>query len=511
MSTPENPNCDVCESPLSEFGVQANSNVLQRHVSNYNDPHRTMELVRNVIPKVDWSLSAPEITGITSGVYKQGDFYYDAKARQLYACLTRPDGTIGWFLVADVSPERIHDYVTTKDLESYTTYKFVNDRFVSKYTIHEYNYVSASALDSILTKYCTTTYVAKYLSDNQYAKISDFSSYVTKAELSAEAFIKEPLVNAKLAPYALSSRFDDYYNKDETVHTFVTKTEAEGFLSTDDLDAALSGFVPVGTLEGYLTKEAADRLYELKDDVLEAGFVTTDQLQTTLQDYLVKASAADELSLSQYLTVSTADSSDGFVRKSYLSEISGEQGLVNFTSLASALGDYDTTEVARGYVDTQISSVTAAINAAKSETSATYATKAALQQLEDRVVIESGGTVLFAPEPDEAGVYPMNPRANNHIVLAGDMAQVKITPGDAAEGAARDFILTISFDRGTSMWGGTGFSIIPQTTGFFAAEPGILAVDTSEFDLDNQMVVFSFIEVATGKFLVSRKIVTALT
>ena len=73
----------------------------------------------------------------------------------------------------------------------------------------------------------------------------------------------------------------------------------------------------------------------------------------------------------------------------------------------------------------------------------------------------------------------------------------------------------MAFDRGTSMWAKTSFEVVPETRQsetvqcrFYSATDGVFAVDASLFDLDGQMVVFGFTEVADGRFLVSRKVVT---
>jgi hypothetical protein len=84
-----------------------------------------------------------------------------------------------------------------------------------------------------------------------------------------------------------------------------------------------------------------------------------------------------------------------------------------------------------------------------------------------------------------------------------------------SQGAARDFILTVAFDRGTSMWTETAFEVLPETRQsetvqcrFYSATDDVFEADASLFDLDSQMVVFGFTEVADGRFLVSRKVVT---
>ena len=54
-------NCDVCGSPLSA-GVEPGT--WQSHVADFNDPHRTLELVRGVVPRLSVGSAADSPDGL---------------------------------------------------------------------------------------------------------------------------------------------------------------------------------------------------------------------------------------------------------------------------------------------------------------------------------------------------------------------------------------------------------------------------------------------------------------
>jgi hypothetical protein len=91
--------CDVCGSPLSA-GAGGGAGSWQSHVADFNDPHRTLELVRAILPGVSFGSAAPSST---DGA-KSGDWFVDLMAGTLWLCLTRQGGGLEWTAVADRSP-----------------------------------------------------------------------------------------------------------------------------------------------------------------------------------------------------------------------------------------------------------------------------------------------------------------------------------------------------------------------------------------------------------------------
>ena len=83
--------CDVCGSPLSA-GAGGGAGSWQSHVADFNDPHRTLELVRALLPGLSVGSAAPSST---DGA-KAKDWFVDLTSGSLWACLTQQDGSLAW-------------------------------------------------------------------------------------------------------------------------------------------------------------------------------------------------------------------------------------------------------------------------------------------------------------------------------------------------------------------------------------------------------------------------------
>ena len=234
--------------------------------------------------------------------------------------------------------------------------------------------------------------------------------------------------------------------------------------------------------------------------------VTVGALNAALAAYLPAETAASTLGLSAYLTIAAADANDGFVRKANFASMAASANLITAAALSTALASY----VSQANVESIVNAKVAAV-------ADTFATAEDLADLASSIAIEQGaGTALVVLAP-ESGSYRPAARSNNLVVLSGDMDEIPLLMPVRSEGAARDFILTVMFDTGTSMWSESSFEVVPATRSsettqctFYSATPGALEVDATSMDLSSQMVVFGFTELADGRFLVSRKVVTSL-
>lgn len=472
------------------------------HVSDHADPHKTLDLVRKELPVVTTGNVPPS----TSDGRKSGDWHVDVMSKAVWFCLQTGSDAPTWVKVSDLSTGSVDlsGYATKAELSAYVKTADL-DLYLRKSDLSGYNFVTPNVLGNALSGYASKEYVASSLSaagfltqaqaDLLYASAASFGSYVTSAALSAA-----------LAPYLKSSVASSAYvtkvfaDSDEG---YVKKGDALPYVDEARLAAVLSGYARSTALSGFLTRAAADGLYAPAGSG-QYAYVTVGGLADALSGYLKISGAGESLSLSQYLKTSDADSPDGFLRKRSFATAASSAGLVTSQALSAALSVYVTTS--------SLSGVAAAV---ASELSETFATKKDLSDLAAGIAIQSGnGTVLSELVPDADGVKPVA-RSNGHVVLTGQVSEIRVVLPLKSEGAARDFILSVSFDRGTSMWGGTSFTVVPVTrqsetvpNSFYSVTDSVFDVDATEMDLDSQMVVFGFTEVAPSRFLVTRKTVT---
>jgi len=495
--------CDVCGSPLSA-GAGGGAGSWQSHVADFNDPHRTLELVRAVLPGVSFGSAAPSST---DGA-KSGDWFVDLTAGTLWLCLTQQGGSLAWTKVADKSPsaQDLSAYATKAMLADYATTASLSG-YLRPSDLSGYNFVTQSALASAVSPLASKTYVATAISaggfltqaaaDARYVLAGDAAEYeyVTRTQLS-EALAGYLSASAAASTYLTAAAAD-------APDGFLRKNAALPYVTPVQLSAALAGYALTTSLSGFVTQTAADARY-VQAGTGTGAVVTVGALNAALASYLRTVDAPSSLGLSGYLTVSAADAPGGFVRKTDFATAASAAGLVTASALSSALAAYVTQ-----------ANVESVVNAKVAAVAENFATAEDLADLASSIAVEKGnGTALAVLELD-GGKFKPTARSNNLVVLTGSTDEIPLLMPVRSEGAARDFILTVAFDRGTSMWAGTSFEVLPETRQsetvqcrFYSATDGVFEVDASLFDLDGQMVVFGFTEVADGRFLVSRKVVT---
>ena len=493
--------CDVCGSPLSA-GIEPGT--WQSHVADFNDPHRTLELVRGVVPRLSVGSAAPD----SADDAKSGDWFADLASGSLWACLPQQDGSLAWTKIADRSPASadLSAYATREMLADYATVVSLSG-YLRPTDLSGYNFITQSALADALSPLASKTYVANAISaggfltqamaDGRYVLVGDAAEreYVTQTQL-AEALAGYLSTSAAASAYLTVDAAD-------SEDGFLRKNATLPYVTSEQLSTTLSGYALATSLSGFITQTAADARY-VQAGTGTSSVVTVGALNSALASYLRTADAPTTLNLSGYLTVSAADSTEGFVRKANFAILASAAGLVTSSALSTELASYVTQ-----------ANVESVVNAKVSAVAETFATAEDLADLASSIAIEKGnGTALATLEPD-GGKFRPTARSNNLVVLAGDMGEIPLLMPARSQGAARDFILTVAFDRGTSMWAKTSFEVVPETRQsetvqcrFYSATDGVFAVDASLLDLDRQVVVFGFTEVADGRFLVSRKVVT---
>ena len=495
--------CDVCGSPLSA-GAVGEAGSWQSHVSDFNDPHRTLELVRKIIPGLSAGSAEP---GSADGA-KPGDLFADLASGALWACLAQQDGSLAWTKVADRSPASadLTAYATKAMLADYATVASLSG-YLRPADLPGYNFVAQSDLADALLPFALKTDVTAAISAGGFLTqtVAD-GRYVLAGTAAEREYVTRTQLAEALAGYLSTSAASATYLTVEAADGedgFLRKTATLPYVTPDQLSTRLEGYALMTSLSGFITQVEADGRY-LMAGTETGAVVTVGDLNAALAQYLRTADAESKLNLSGYLTISAADSPQGFVRKAGFATAASAAGLVTSSALSTELATYVTQANVESVVNEKVAAV-----------AGNFATAEDLADLASSIAIEKGnGTSLATLEPD-GGKFKPAARSNNLVVLKGDMVEIPLLMPVRSQGAARDFILTVAFDRGLSMWAGTSFEIVPSTrqteaaqNRFFSATAGVFEVDASLFDLDRQMVVFGFTEVADGRFLVSRKVVT---
>lgn len=495
--------CDVCDSPIGSGFGQPGQTWLE-HVADHNDPHRTMDLVRRVLPR----LSTGSVPPTSVDDAKDGDWFADTAAHTLWACTMAADGSLVWRLVAS-SPgpgQDLSGYATVQMLSEYARTEALSD-YVRTSALPGLNYVTQSSLASALASYATKTYLAESLSSSGFITQTQADGrYMAVGSLDTSSFVTEQ---------ALSQALGEYLTADSASGTYISLAFADGpdgyvrkgtslpYLTQGQLESALSGYARSSDLSGFVTKAQADARYVLAGSGTSVP-VSVSDLNAALSAYMKTADAPSVLALSTYLKTSDADGPDGFLRKTDVKYAVSAAGFVTSSTLSATLAGYVTG-----------TSLNSAVSGAVATLSETFATKRDLSDLAAGISIQAGtGTVLAELVPDADGVKPVA-RSNVHVVLTGQVSEIRVVLPLKSEGAARDFILSVSFDRGLSMWGGTSFTVVPAArqsetvpNSFYSVTDSVFDVDAAEMDLDSQMVVFGFTEIAPSRFLVTRKTVT---
>ena len=495
--------CDVCGSPLSA-GAGGGAGSWQSHVSDFNDPHRTMELVARELPALSVGSAPPSST---DGA-KARDWFVDLAAGTLWVCLPAQGGGLEWTAVADRSPtaQDLSGYATRAMLADYATVASLSG-YLRPSDLSGYNFITQSALATALSPLASKTYVATAISAGGFlTQAAADARYVLAGDAAEYEYITQTQLAAALAGYLSSSAAASTYLTAAAADApdgFLRKNATLPYVTPAQLSAALAGYALTTSLSGFITQTAADARY-VQAGTGTSAVVTVGALNAALASYLRTADAPSALGLSGYLTISAADSSGGFVRKTDFSTAASAAGLVTASALSTALAAYVTQANVESVVDAKVAAV-----------AANFATAEDLADLASSIAIEQGtGPALAALELD-GGKFKPSARSNNLVVLAGSADEIPLLMPVRSQGAARDFILTVAFDRGTSMWTETAFEVLPETRQsetvqcrFYSATADVFEVDATLFDLDHQMVVFGFTEVADGRFLVSRKVVT---
>ena len=166
--------CDVCGSPLSA-GAGGGAGSWQSHVSDFNDPHRTMELVARELPALSVGSAPPSST---DGA-KARDWFVDLAAGTLWVCLPAQGGGLEWTAVADRSPtaQDLSGYATRAMLADYATVASLSG-YLRPSDLSGYNFITQSALATALSPLASKTYVATAISAG---------GFLTQAAADAEA------------------------------------------------------------------------------------------------------------------------------------------------------------------------------------------------------------------------------------------------------------------------------------------------------------------------------------
>ena len=594
--------CDVCGSPLSSGSGGGAVPAWQAHLADFSDPHRTLDLVRGLIPRLTVGSASPDSTDDA----KSGDWFVDLMAGTLWSCIPAQNGSLAWTKVADKSPsaQDLSAYATRAMLADYATAASLSG-YLRPSDLSGYNFVTQSVLADALAPYATAAYVDGAVAGAPFLTRAAADARYVLAGTSAEyEYVTRTQLNAALGSYLESSVAAATYltvQAADAADGFLRKSAPLPYVTPAQLTTRLAGYALTSSLSGFLTQTAADARY-VQAGTGTGAAVTVGALNSALGSYLRTADAASTLGLSSYLTITVADGSSGFVRRTDFASRASAAGLVTSSQLANALADYALASslsgfltqsaadaryaragtgvdavVTAGVLSTALSSylrtadaastlvlsyyltvaaaddpttgflrkadfatkataaglvfssalnatlesyvtrtsVASIVDAKIAEVAETFATAEDLADLASSIAIEQGnGTALTVLEPD-GGQYKPTARSNNLVVLTGSADEIPVLVPVRSRGAARDFILTVAFDRGTSMWTGTSFEVVPSTrqtetvqNRFFSATADVFEVDASLFDLDHQMVVFGFTEVADGRFLVSRKVVT---
>lgn len=405
-------NCPVCGLPT---GAGSGSDALANHVNDYNDPHRTM----NLVPRTYYGVGAPFVT---EG-YKEGDWYVDISARVIYSCAvenTASGQALSWV------PASTATAVTAADLASALS-----------------GYVLSTALDSILARYVTSASAANFvtqtdLSGRGYATqtwvSSALSGYATESWVSELGYVSADALASELSSYvtgtALTAALGGYYGKTDSDARYALKSDVSSFLVASDVATLLSqGFVHRAAtspgvypeldldtvLAAYLTGSAAAATYLAKTDAAST-YATKSELATGLAGRLRPSDLASVMA--PYLLVSTAAST-------YLSKAEAASTYLTETTLAPLVEDFITADDLPDEL---------ADYASKSWVSATYATLAALNNYVTSTALSAAlasyvsSTTLegilasykTAGQCDASYVTPAYLAANNYLTAGAD-------------------------------------------------------------------------------------------
>lgn len=498
--------CETCGAEVSQMGSGGPTppDPFIQHLQDFNDPHRTLDLVA----KKYYGVTAPVVDTTT---YRPGDWYFNLDNGNGYVFKVTNDG-FEWRLV--VSPTHVDIDLTQYATKAWVEAGFVSTSYASEHFLTQAslsNYVTAAAMASALASYATQQYVATAIASSGHMTMAEADLRYMRAASEEDQFVSRSQLTTALAAYTPSANLATYLQL-STYLTIAAADAADGFARKSALaqlnfvtPAALSSTLTsyatqawVGNL-GYLTQTVADQRY-LQIPVIP--YITASYVTNALSAYTPTASLAAYLNLSSYLTIAAADGPDGFIRKSQ----AGALNYVTQSQLQEAVAGL-VSQSSLPAVKQQIASQVLA------DVARDYATKAEVEA----IVVSQGANVIYRPEI-EGGKYVLRDRANNVITLEGTSTVVPVRLPPRAAGVSRDFLVVIDFSSdGMSAWAETSFTVeVYQITGelplrkLFAAEPGVLTTDVSSYIAANTRVILGFTETSDCEFMVTRKVVSDL-
>lgn len=340
--------CPTCGADALNPG--SGQDPLERHIRDYNDPHRTLSLV----PKVYYGSDAPT----TTDGYKSGDWYVDLTAKVLYSCAVENSGdepvlmwvqattatavtfadlaaalasysttsAVSQMLAAYVLKSEATQFVTAQQLDArgYVTAAGVASAlvgYVTESSLDSRGYVTATALASALSSYATsasvglalTGFYTKEVSDARFAPLSALTGLVTQTALDtrlSQGFVTRQPVSPGVWPELdLDSVLASYLTSESAATTYLTKElAASTYVTQLALSTALAPYATSASLPAvlapYLPKSEAAQLYVSKQEASDTYLKVTD-IPTRLSSYVTASSLA--AALTSYYTKAAAD------------------------------------------------------------------------------------------------------------------------------------------------------------------------------------------------------------
>ena len=394
--------CPVCGA--DSRSPSSGDTKLDRHIFDYNDPHRTLSLV----PKVYYGTDTPT----TTDGYKSGDWYVDLTAKVLYSCAVENSGSdpvlmwiqattatavtfadlasalasysttaaVSQMLAAYVLKSEATQFVTTQQLDArgYMTAAGVASAlvgYVTESSLDSRGYVTAAALASALSSYATsasvdlalTGFYTKEASDSRFAPLSALTGLVTQTALDtrlSQGFVTRQPVSPGVWPELdLDSVLASYLTSESAATTYLTKElAASTYVTQLALSTALAPYTTSASLPAvlapYLPKSEAAQLYVSKQEASDTYLKVAD-IPTRLSSYVTASSLA--AALTSYYTKAAADVT--FAKPSDLAQF------VTDATVRSYLSNYVSLE----YLDGRLASYLTAAEAQQ-----TYLTPSAL-------------------------------------------------------------------------------------------------------------------------------------
>ena len=514
--------CPTCGAPVGSGGGSG-SDALIQHVTDYNDPHRTLSLV----PRTYYGNSAP----VVADGYKSGDWYVDVTNRVIYSCTSvagEHGPELSWVpastataVTAAMLAAALAPYATTASvqalLSSYVTTS-VAASFVTADQLAARNYATQSDVTSALNGYATEAYVTSLgyttLSAVQAYLAANYVSSSALATALASYYTRSEADSRFVTPAMLSGFVNSSYVADALSHGFVYRQPTEpGVWPTLDLDVILGSYLTSSAASAtYLTKTAAANTYSTPASVQAAlaGYVTALGLSSALAPYYT-ASQCDAkyvtpayLSAQGYLRSGSSDFFANFVTRSATG--SRDIDVILSTWAVSELSTTETrppqTSAVKAAIDAEAAARTS-LASSVSDLSITGGAANLLHHVTTGVMRVVSGTY--------ATHLALKDSAVNWIDSASSLIQsnkIRLSvPRGVSSSVARDFLFCITFS-GAAV-GQVPFTVDSVVNYDSTALEFISYVD-KPFSLAGvaygATVIWGFTECAPGKFAVTRKI-----